>query len=404
MGYPMEPMTKGERGNTENSVPRKKLTAAFVRCVDRAGKYGDDHGLILRVKPTGSKQWIWRGTVGGRRVDLGLGGYPYTTLREARERAFEYRKASRAGLDPRMRNRRSPTFAEAVETVIAIHRPSWRPGSESEGDWRRTLGMYAVPRLGQMQVDQITSADVMAVLQPIWNEKAVTAQRVRQRIGAVMRWAIAQGHRADNPAGDPITAALPRNGRQSRHFKALPHGKVAEALARVRGSTGAHGVRLSFEFIVLTAARSGEVRGALWEEIDEEAGVWRVPGSRTKTGRSHRVPLSRRALEVLEEAREALGGDPIFRAAPARRRQLSHGVWRLLLRRLSIEATVHGFRSSFRDWCGETGVPREVAEACLAHTIRNQAEAAYARSDLLERRREVMESWAEYCVERTPDA
>ena len=385
-------------------MPKKKLTDAFVRCVDRAGKYGDEHGLILRVRPTGSKQWIWRGTVAGRRVDLGLGGYPYTTLREARERAFECRKASRAGRDPRVLNRQCPTFAEAVEKVIAMHRPSWRPGGESEIDWRRTLGTYAIPRLGVMQVDRITSADVMAVLQPIWNEKPATAGRVRQRIGAVMRWAIAQGHRPDNPAGDAITAALPRNGRQTRHFKALPHGKVAEALATVRGSTAADGVRLSFEFIVLTAARSREVRGALWEEIDIEEAVWRVPGSRTKTGRSHRVPLSRRALEVLGEAREALGGDPIFRAAPSRPHQLSHGVWRALSRRLSIEATVHGFRSSFRDWCGETGVPREVAEACLAHAVRNQVEAAYARSDLLERRREVMEAWAEYCVERPPEA
>ena len=192
--------------------------------------------------------------------------------------------------------------------------------------------------------------------------------------------------------------------RQSRHFKALPHREVAKALATVRESSSAAGVRLSLEFLVLTAVRSGEVRGACWGEIDVEAAIWTVPGSRTKTGRSHRVPLSRRALEVLDEAREALGGDPIFRAVPARRRSLSHGVWRLLLRRLSIEATVHGFRSSFRDWCGETGVPREVAEACLAHAIRNQAEAAYARSDLLERRREVMEAWAEYCVERMLDA
>ena len=385
-------------------MPRKKLTDAFVKNVRQAGKYGDEHGLILRVRPTGSKQWIWRGTVAGRRVDLGLGGYPYTTLREARERAFEYRKASRNGRNPRVLNRRCPTFAEAVEKVIAMHRPSWRPGGESEADWRRTLGNYAVPRLGQMQVDGITSADVMAVLQPIWSEKAVTASRVRQRIGAVMRWAVAQGYRADNPAGDAITAALPRNGRQSRHFKALPHGKVAEALATVRGSTGADGVRLSLEFIVLTAARSGEVRGACWDEIDVEAAVWTVPGSRTKTGREHRIPLSRPALEVLEEAREALGGDPVFRVAPARRRPLSSGVWRVLLLRLKIDATVHGFRSSFRDWCGETGVPREVAEACLAHTIRNQAEAAYARSDLLERRREVMEAWAEYCVEGPPVA
>ena len=378
-------------------MPGKKLTAAFVRTVDRAGKYGDQHGLMLRVTPTGSKQWIWRGTVSGRRVDLGLGGYPYTTLREARERAFECRKASRSGLDPRTRNRPRPTFEEAVEAVIAMHRASWRPGGGSEAGWRRTLGRYAVPRLGQMPVNEITSADVMAVLQPIWSRKPATARHVRQRIGAVMRWAIAQGHRADNPAGDPITAAMPRNGRQPRHFKALPHGEVATALAKVRQAEAAPAVRLSLEFLVLTAARTGEVRGTRWEEIDGEAAVWKVPGSRMKTGREHRVPLSRRALEVLEEAREIGGEDLIFRSVRNVHGPLSLGVWRMLLRRLGIDATVHGFRSSFRDWCGETGVPREVAEACLAHVIRNQAEAAYARSDLLERRREVMEAWAEYC-------
>jgi len=168
----------------------------------------------------------------------------------------------------------------------------------------------------------------------------------------------------------------------------------------VRQTPAAPSVRLSLEFLVLTAARTGEVRGASWDEIDGEAVVWKVPGSRMKTGREHRVPLSRRALEVIEEARDDRSGDLIFPSVRSVRRPLGDGSWRGLLRRLGIDATVHGFRSSFRDWCGETGVPREVAEACLAHVIRNQAEAAHARSDLLERRREVMEAWAEYCLVR----
>ncbi len=373
---------------------RRKLTDAFVRSVDKAGKYGDEHGLILRVRPTGSKQLIWRGTVAGRRVDLGLGGYPYTTLREARERAFERRKASRSGRDPRVLNRQCPTFADAVETVIAMHRPSWRPGGGSETAWRRALGTHAVPRLGRMQVNKIASADIMAVLQPIWNEKAMTARRVRQRIGAVMRWAIAQGHRADNPAG----AALPRNGRQSQHFKALPHGEVATALTKVRQSPAAAWVRLSLEFLVLTAARSGEVRGARWDEIDGEAAIWKVPSSRMKTGREHRVPSSRRALEVLEEVRKPGGGDLIFRSVRAGRRPLSLGAWRMLLRRLGIDATVHGFRSSFRSWCSDEGIDRELAEQALAHAVGSQVEQCYARSDVLERRREVMESWGAFLV------
>ena len=314
-------------------MAKRKLTDAFVRAVDRAGKYGDDHGLMLRVRATGSKSWIWRGTVGGRRVDLGLGGYPYTTLREARERAFEYRKASRAGLDPRVRNRRCPTFAEAVEKVIAMHRPSWRPGGESEIDWRRTLATYAVPRLGQMRVDRITSADVMAVLQPIWNEKAVTAGRVRQRIGAVMRWAIAQGYRADNPAGDAITAALPRNGRQSRHFKALPHGEVAD------GAGDGAGVvlhRRCAAFAGVPRVDGGPVRRGPRRPLggDRRQGR-RLDGA----GFSHedRPGASRSAVAPSTgSARGGAGGDrsrgdPIFRSRPTRRRPLATGVWRALV-------------------------------------------------------------------------
>ena len=294
---------------------------------------------------------------GGRRVDLGLGGYPYTTLREARQRAFECRKASRSGRDPRVLNRRCPTFAEAVETVIAMHRPSWRPGGESEANWRRTLGTYAVPRLGQMQVDQITSAGFMAVLQPIWNEKAVTARRGRQRIGAVMRWAIAQGHRADNPAGDPIRAALPRNGRQSRHFKALPHHEVATALTTVR------------QFVLRRrgAALAG-VPGV--DGCPVGRGPRRVLGRDRRrdrclegAGRSHEdLPVASRSA-VAPGTRSARGGAGGWRRRPdlpggaEPPPPLATGVWRALLRRLRIDATVHGFRRSFRDWCGETGVP-----------------------------------------------
>ena len=377
----------------------RKLTDAFVRSVDRAGKYGDQHGLILRVRPTGSKQWIWRGTVAGRRVDLGLGGYPYTTLREARNQAFEYRRAARSGRHPKALGRNVPTFSEAAERVIEIHRSSWRAGSGSEVDWRRTLRLYAMPRLGAMRVSEIDTADVMAVLLPIWGAKAVTARRVRQRIGAVMRWAIAQGYRVDNPAGDAITAALPRNTAQPAHFRALPHGELAAVLAKVRQSDAGPCARLSLEFLVLTAARAGEVRHARWVEVDRAGRVWTIPASRMKASREHRVPLARRALEVLEEARSLRNGSALVFPSPQTGGPLSSGVWWKLLRRLGLDCTVHGFRSSFRDWCGENGVPRELAEACLAHAIGNQAEAAYARSDLLERRRCVMEEWDQYATD-----
>ena len=189
----------------------KRLTAAFVRSAE-PGRHYDEHGLMLRVLPNGTKHWVWRGTIRGRRVDLGLGKYPYTSLAEARQRAFEYRKVSREGGDPRASTAAAPAFEEALEEVLAIQRGSWRPGSQSEVQWRASLRTYALPRLGEMRVDQVTTADVLAVLVPIWSTKRETARRVRQRIGAVMKWAVAQGFREDNPAGDAIAAALPQGG------------------------------------------------------------------------------------------------------------------------------------------------------------------------------------------------
>ena len=391
-------MTTTAQQNPAKSPRRSMLTAAFVRTVSRPGKYGDLHGLILRVRPSGSRQWIWRGTVRGRRVDLGLGGYPYTTLAEARDLAFEYRKLARSGGDPRTLQPGAqngvPTFKEAVEKVIGIHRASWRSGSTSEVQWRSSLKAYAYPRLERMPVDAITTSDVMSVLSPMWNEKRHTAQRVRQRIGAVMKWAIAQGYRDDNPAGDAIGAALPKGGARKTHFKAIPHAEVAQAITVVRAADVWPPLKAAFEFQVLTAARPGEVRKAVWSEIDLEARVWTVPAERAKSGRPHRVPLTDRAVEILKEARSFSRGKLIFPSVHGK--SIHAGTASKLLRRNSIDAVPHGFRSSFRDWCGETGQPREVAEAALAHVVKNQVEAAYARSDLFERRRELMEAWAAY--------
>ncbi|MDE2879535.1 integrase arm-type DNA-binding domain-containing protein [Candidatus Palauibacter soopunensis] len=379
------------------------LTGLFVRNVVHSGrtgadKYGDQHGLILRVLPSGSKQWIWRGTVGGKRVDLGLGGYPYVTLAEARQKAFEHRRTARAGEDPRLARRASPKFEEAAETVIAIHRQSWRPGGKSEGQWRASLRDYAMPRLGAKGVDEITTADVMDVLLPIWSSKPETARRVRQRIGAIMKWAVAQGYRESNPAGDAIGSALPRHGTGRRHFRALPHGEVGAALEAIRASRAWPATKLAFEFLVLTAARSGEVRHAMWKEMDLGAETWTVPGDRMKSGRTHRVPLTSRAIDVLGEARRRSGGDGLVFPSPTNR-VLSASTLSKLLRENGVAAVPHGFRTSFRVWCGDTGVAREVAEAALAHVVRDKVEAAYARGTLFARRREVMERWARYLSE-----
>ena len=386
---------------SSSAIRKGKLTAAFVRSVNRLGVYGDEHGLRLRVyesrkRKSISKHWIWRGTVNGSRRDAGLGSFPYVTLAEARQAAFEYRKIARTGGDPLAIKRRQdvPTFAEAVETVIAIHREGWKDAGKSEKQWKASLRDYAMRRLGRKRVDRITTADVMAVLIPHWHTKNETMRRVRERIGAVMKWAVAQGYRGDNLAGDAISAALPKTGTMRRHQRALPFAEVGAALARVKESRAYKGTALALEFLVLTACRSGEVRLATWDEVDLESETWTVPASRMKAKRDHRVPLSRRALEVLAEARAlSKGSGLVFPSAHGR--AISDNTVSKLLRELGIEAVPHGFRSSFRDWAAEcSDAPREVCELALAHVNSDRVEAAYRRTDLFERRRVLMEEWS----------
>ena len=389
---------------SESAIKTSKkggLTAAFVRTVNRPGVYGDQHGLRLRVyesckRKSISKHWIWRGTVNGVRRDVGLGAFPYVSLAEARQKAFEHRKISWAGGDPVALKRRPdvPTFAEAVESVIAIHRDGWKDAGKSEKQWRASLRDYAMPRLGRRRIDQITTADVMAVLIPHWHSKNETMRRVRQRIGAVMKWAVAQGYRGDNPAGDAISAALPKTGTMRRHQRALPFAEVGAALAKVKGSNAYKGTVLALELLVLTACRSGEVRLVTWEEVDFEAETWTVPASRMKAKRDHRVPLSTRALEILHEARALSDGSGLVFPS-AHGRAISDNTISKLLRELGIEAVPHGFRSSFRDWAAEcSDAPREVCELALAHVNSDRVEAAYRRTDLFERRRVLMEEWS----------
>ena len=304
---------------------RSRLNFAFVKNVAHSGRKGpdkhfDEHGLMRRVRASGSKHWIWRGTARGRRRDLGLGTFPYVSLSAAREKAFEYRWLAKAGQDPAavyapagttmVENKsNAPTFRKAAAAVVDLHRPTWR-NPKSAAQWEASLRDYAYPVLGDMRVDEIGSGDVLRALRPIWNTKRETAQRRRQRISAVMKAAIAAGHRLDNPAGDALTAALPKGGQKQRHQRALPYREVAAALERVRRSNAHPSTKLGFEFLVLTAARSGEVRLMTWDEVDLDGGLWTVPASRMKAGREHRVPLSMRAGEVLADAGELRGERP----------------------------------------------------------------------------------------------
>ena len=381
------------------------LSATFVKSVKTPGRYGDGRGglglsLLVRTAARGhtTKCWTQSVSIDRKPTSIGLGRYPVVTLALARQRALENAQAIAEGRDPRRRAARAvPTFAEACETVISIHAVGWKPGGKNEQNWRSTMRDYVFPRLGDKPVDAVTGKDVMAILLPIWTTKTETAGRVRRRIGAVMKWAVAQGYRTDNPAGDAISAALPNNTTQITHRQALPYSQVGAAVEKVRHSGAYRGAVLSFEFLVLTAARSAEVRGATWDEIDLEAAVWTVPAKRTKAGREHRVPLSGRALAVLREARRELpqAGNLVF---PSQKGRLQgHHPMGKMMRRLEIAAVPHGFRSSFRDWAAEcTEAPREVCELALAHVNNDRVEAAYRRSDLFEKRRVLMADWADY--------
>ena len=381
-----------------------RLSARFVATVRETGRYGDGRGsgglsLLVRRTTGGdlAKSWAQRIIVDGRARNLGLGSWPHVSLAEAREKCVLNLVARRRGdLVLAGRKRTVPTFAEAVDEVIAIHAAGWTDGGKSEKQWRASLRDYAMWRLGEMPVNRIGTADVMAVLLPIWAEKRATARRVRQRISAVMRWAVAQGYREDNPAGDAIGAALPKTGVRTRHQPALPYPEVRGAMERVRASRSNPSTVLAFEFLVLTACRSGEVRGARWEEVDLETREWRIPAGRMKTNREHRVPLSSGALAVLQEAR-SLVDDSGLVFPSARGRPLSDDTISKMVRELRIAAVPHGFRSSFRDWAAEcSDAPREVCELALAHVNTDRVEAAYRRTDLFERRRKLMQQWAAF--------
>ena len=381
--------------------PDKALSAAFVRSAP-PGRHADGNGLYLFVQPTGTRSWVQRLVVRGRRRELGLGAAALVSLAEARELALANRKLARSGGDPLSEKRRAegvPTFAEASGRVLEQKRGGWR-GKWHAQNWWNSMERYAFPRIGRRPISEVNTADVLEILTPIWHVKAETARAVRQRIRSVLEWAIAMDLRADNPCDRVLLVLGPQNDIV-RHRLALPHKDVAGAIETVRASgSGQPAVRLAFEFLVLTAARSGEVRQATWDEIDTADAVWTISAARMKAKREHRVPLCRRALEILDAARTLGDGNSLV--FPMRSgKAISASTLPKMLQYHRIAAVAHGFRSSFRDWAAEeTDHPREVIEAALAHVVQNKVEAAYARSDLFERRRRLMDDWAAYLERR----
>lgn len=376
--------------------PAKNLTARMVQTVTEPGKYFDGHGLYLRVDKAGGKFWVQRIVIQGKRRELGLGSLDFVTLANARIAAYENRKLARSGGDPLADRRQAKavmTFEEAAREVHRINLPTWR--NPKHGDqFINTLATYAFPTMGTIKAPDVTTADVLAVLQPIWLTKAETARRVKQRIGTVIKWCIAKGWRKDNPV-DAVDKGLPRQTTKKQNRKALPYDQVAACLDVVAGSQAGLSTKLCFELLVLTCVRSSEAREAEWDEFDLAAKVWEIPAERMKMDRPHRIPLSTRALAVLERAR-GLDDDLVF-PGTKKGKPLSDATLLKLIRENGFEVDIHGFRTSFRTWAQEkTNFPREVAEAALAHLSGDETERAYARSDLFEKRRKMMDAWAAY--------
>ena len=385
--------------------PHKQLSAVTVRNLARPGRYADGNGLYLVVDNNGSKRWVLRTVVQGRRRDMGLGSIKLVSLSEARDSAERHRKEARAGGDPfhtrKQASQSVPTFEQASRTVHSQRLPSWR--NRKHGDqWINTLKEYAFPTLGTAPVDKIETSHVLQALSPIWLTKPETAARVKQRIGVVLDWAKAAGHRSgENPVAS-VTEGLPKQPKtedRQAHHAALPYSKVSAFFADLGKVSTSEPIKLAFEFLILTAARTSEVLLASWVEFDLKAKVWTVPASRMKTGKEHRVPLSGRCLEILEEVRKYKSGEYVFPSADPYK-PLSNMAFLMVLRRMGRPITAHGFRSSFRDWAAErTNYPREVCEAALAHAVENKVEAAYRRTDLFERRRGLMETWSKYATQ-----
>jgi integrase len=382
-----------------------KLTARAVATA-KPGEYGDGAGLRLVVAPSGAKRWIYRFTINKVVSEMGLGSVDVVSLAEARDKAAAARKLAKAGVSPVEQKREAlkaaadkPTFGAVADALIKSKESGWR-NPRHRAQWRTTIETYA-KALWAKPVDEIDTAAVLAVLTPIWTKTPETASRVRGRIEAVLDAAKAQGHRSgENPATwrGHLSHLLPKRQKIDRgHFAATPYSDIPAFVAKLRKLESVSA--LALEFLILTAARLGEVLGATWGEIDLEAKVWTIPAERMKSERQHRVPLCDRALAILERMREARTGELVFPGYRAGR-PLAGAALLGYARKNGMTETLHGFRSAFRDWAGEeTHFPREVCEQALAHAVGNEVERSYRRGDSLEKRRQLMDSWSAFITE-----
>ena len=403
-----------------------KLTTLKVKSLTATGRYGDGGGLWLQVRAAAEadgdkparpvrRSWLFRYMVAGQARQMGLGSLDIVSLAEARAAAIECRKQLLGNVDPIAAKEaaqaasrsavKMATFKEVAERYLAANESNWR-NEKHRWQWRQTLAKHAFPTIGDRPIDTITTGDVMTILEPVWQALPETAARLRGRIESVLDYAKAREWRTgENPARwrGHIANMLPKRNkaRTVQHHAALPWAQMGPFWATLGGETGT--AALALRFTILTAARTGEVIGARWSELDLASGVWTVPAARMKAGKEHRVPLSTAALAVLQPLaalRTSKSPDAYVFASSRQGKSLSNMAMSMLLRRMGRDdLTVHGFRSTFRDWTAEsTSYPREVAEAALAHVLADKVEAAYRRGDLFEKRRRLMEDWAGFCL------
>jgi integrase len=394
-------------------IRTRRLNAQFLARVVESGLYPDGEGLFLQVRSARSKSWVLRFSLNNRTREMGLGSVRNVTLAEARQRAAEARKQRADGIDPiaakraeRARNAAADastvTFEEAARRYVTAKRPEWRSVKHSL-QWDAALRRYAFPLIGKLPVQLVDVGMILKILEPIWLTKSETAGRVRGRIEAILDWAKVRGYReGENPArwrGHlEHQLAKPSKAKHIIHHPALAHAEIGVFMQELRTRDGIAAAAL--EFLILTATRTGEVLGARWSEFDFSKNIWTIPADRMKAGRAHRIPLSPAASAVIERMRKIATGEHIFFGIKSGR-PLSNMALLVLLRRMGRgNVTSHGFRSTFRDWVADrTNFPREVAEAALAHKVSDAVEAAYARTDFFEKRRRLMEMWADHCAQ-----
>jgi integrase len=391
-----------------------KLSEVTVRNAKKPGLYGDGLNLYLHVGPTGGKSWVFRFMLGGKAYEMGLGPVHTIGLKMARATATEYRRLCLAGINPlaardadralrRRETAKAVTFRTCAEQYIVKHQAGWK-NDRHTAQWTSTLEAYAYPVIGDLSVADIATGHITKILEPIWTAKTETASRVRGRIESILDFATTHGWRkGENPARwkGHLANVLPKKGKvkAKKHHPALPWQEMSQFMAALAAQKSV--AALALRFTILTAGRSNEILGARWGEIDEKAAVWIVPAERMKAKKEHRVPLCEPALAVLREAFKLRDGDVIFPGGKKNAPLVGTAMRKQLTRMKRDDLTVHGFRSSFRDWAAETGKPADIAEAALAHLRGDETVRAYQRGDLLERRRHLMADWAAFCAGRS---